>query len=143
MPLKKFNFISEKNIGKEINMDFSYRVTVTKQNTISFNRETISVYDLEGKRIRLFADTEKKCIGWVVVDGKTSLPELNDARVIHSSGANKVANIGVTKLLKIMGIQLGVLRPGIPVQKYKDGNLGDEIYYIELKNNEPEKSREE
>ncbi len=130
MPAIKFDFVPERQIGKE-QAESGYRVTIFKSGVLAFGGHVLDVYELDGKYLRLFADVEKKAIGWSVIEGKTSFDEIDDARILKRNSSG-VAILGITKLLKKLGVEKGQLMPNLEVKKYKSALNSYDIYYIEL-----------
>jgi hypothetical protein len=100
-----------------------------------FRKDDIKIYDLANKYVRFFADVEKKAIGWSVCEGKTALENLNDARVVNP---NKVgcALFGITKLLKHLGFEKGVVFKDLEVKLYKSPLIENDVWYVKLEKNE-------
>lgn len=130
MPAPKFNFVPERQIGKESSYG-SYRVSIFKNGTIYFKEDVINVYELDGKYMKLFADVDKKIIGWSIIENKTDLSELNEARLMKKN-VNGVITITIGKLLKKLGIDKKESFPNLEVKRYKSPLLAHDIFYVEL-----------
>lgn len=128
MPLPKFSFVPEKQIGKDI--DESYHVSILRNNVLFFPAEIVRVYDLGGKYIKLFADIEKKSIGWSICEGKTDLDTLNTARLMVVRKSGQVV-LGISKILKKFDM-LKTYHPYLEVKKYKSLLDDNDIWYITL-----------
>ncbi len=126
----KFNFIPEHQLNKKGLETYQFVVTIAKTGTIIFNCSDVRMYDLGGKFIKLFADTEKKIIGWSIISGKTDLEEIENSRELKVSVNGNIV-IGIRKLLKAMDIEIKDTKR-VPVNKYVSSLYKDEIYYIEL-----------
>lgn len=137
MKAPKFNFVSERLLNEPA-ADTSFRVSIYKTGTLVFTGETLDIYDLENKYIRLFADRERRSIAWQVLDDKTSLEELNDARKVVKN-TNGIATISIKKILKIMGItELGKGWKNLEVKTYKTTLQSGELYYVVIPQKEHE-----
>jgi hypothetical protein len=130
MPYPKFSFVPERQLGTE-GKDGSYRVSIMKNGVILFSKDTIDVYELDGKHIKMFADLEKKVIGWSIIEGKTHLDDLDNSRIIKRNQSG-CAVLGITKILKKMGIEKGTVFHKLEVKKYKSALNTEDIWYIEL-----------
>lgn len=133
MRTPKFNFIPERQLNKDVESGGAFSVTVTKHNTLLFSKTDVGIYELEGKYVRLFADTEKKTLGWAIVEGKTGLEELNDARLMKVNPTSGIILLGIGRLLKAMGILEVTENMKLPVKTYVSPLQKDKIYYVELK----------
>lgn len=131
MSTPKFSFVPERQIG-QVSNEGGYSVSIFKSGVLCFSINTLRIYELEGKYIRLFADVEKKAIGWSVVEGKTNLDDINDSRLVKTN-ASGCAVLGITKLLKKIGIEKETSFFNLPVKVYKSPLNSYDIYYIELK----------
>jgi len=132
----KFTFISEDVIGRKPKFDgIDYRVSlhvwckkdetgkeVTKQVQVVFPGEVLKIYDLEGKRIKFYLDQARKAIAWRVIDGDTTLDELNKARICKIQ-KNGVWAASVVKLVNAGGFEVKESRRGIPVKTYKSQDM--------------------
>lgn len=125
----KFSFVPERQIGKDIVE--TYTVAIHKGGMLSFPAYAVRVYDLKDKYIRLFADIEKKVIGWSVCEGRTELDVLNDARQIKVQKAGN-AVLGITKLLKHLGIPKDSESKHFDVKRYTSPLEANDIWYIKL-----------
>lgn len=130
MPRIKFSFIPERQINKPQEAK-QYTVSIYSNGLMAFNAETLNIYELENKSIKIFADIEKKSIGWSVIEGKTSLDDLNDAHQL-TKNVNGCATVSVMKILRKMGIDSGVKFSKLPVKVYKPKLEPYNIYYVEL-----------
>lgn len=140
-----FNFVPERQAKSQTETG-GYRVTLTNRGFLYFPKEVIEIYELNGKYASLFIDTEKKALGWKIMDKSTTPDVLKDCRVFNQNQITGSVILGITKLLETMGLgkmngkkfvsELKLPIKSIPVQKYKSGYLGDEIYYISLKDYE-------
>jgi hypothetical protein len=134
MRTPKFNFIPERQLNAKTEPQM-FSVTITKHNTITFSRSDVEIYELDGKYIRLFADTEKKVIGWSVLDGKVELDALNDARQLKAVKGSGIIVIGARKLIQATGIEMKESKR-LVVKKYASPLQKDIIYYVELNDKE-------
>jgi len=142
MPTPKFSFVPERQVGGNGSTGHSYTVSLYANGSIIFPSEVVRVYELDGKYLRLYADVQKKSIGWSVIEDETSLEALNEARQIRKmKGGNAV--VSVVKLLKHLGIPKGTKIMNLPVNVYKSPLNSSDIYYIELIVEKPYKKSEE
>jgi len=89
------------------------------------------VWDLEGKLLRLYADKEKKSIGWSVLEQKENFANLEGMRLVKVN-TNGVAVFGIGKLLKAIGVELKESRKGLEVKTFKGSLYPNPIHYIQL-----------
>lgn len=130
MPVIKFSFVPERLINKPIK-DASYRVTIFKSGVLCFPSSVVHIYDLEGKYVKMYADVEKKTIGWSIIEGQTSLNDLNGARLIKKLKSG-CAVLGIRKLLKSIGIEHGAQFKNLETKIYKSSLNESDIFYIQL-----------
>lgn len=140
MRTPKFNFIPERQLNKDTGDQTGFIVSLKKR-VMSFKKADVDIYELDGKYVRMFADTEKKVIGWAIVEGKTGLDELNDARILNRNDKTGVLTISIGKLLKAVGIEGIEEIRRCPVKTYISPLQKDTIYYIELENRETNKTQ--
>ena len=130
----KFNFISENKINhKEQESDFT--VTVSKSGVLLFREEYTKAYELGGKYARFFFDKEHKTIGWTIVEGKTELEELNDARKLIVN-VNGMIVVVVRKILKAMNYEMVTSLKRLPIKVYKTAMIAGDVHYIILPDKE-------
>lgn len=143
----KFTFISEDTIGRKSSADsISYRVSLkvyekldstgkqeAKHVQIIFPGEVIRIYDLEGKHMKFYVDVAKKAIAWRVIEGNTSLDDLNKARVCKIQ-KNGIWAVSILKMVNAAGLEIKEGRKHIPVKTYdsKDILAQMKFSYIEL-----------
>lgn len=98
-----------------------------------FSKEVIWLNDLKGKRLKFYADKEKKAIAWRVMDGEVStLDSLNKAREVKPWSSGSWA-VGITKLLNHIGAKIEEGRSGIPVERYTTTEMGVGMKYDYIK----------
>ena len=132
--IKKFNFIPEAQLNQEPSESEGYSVRITKEGSIYFSSSVVKMFDLEGKIIRFYADTEKKSIAWTEVkNGDLSI--LKGVRVMKpTTPESKFVILGIGKLLKNIGITKEMLPVRyIPVTTYKDLLVAEPFSVIDLK----------
>lgn len=129
MPIK-FNFIPERQLGLPPPEE-KYKVSLYQNGAIIFNSSVVNVYELKDKFVRMFADTEKKLIGWQVIEGDTDLDALKDARQLKVSVNGNIV-VSVVKLLKSMNYELNGSLKGLEVKKFKSTLTNNTIWYVEL-----------
>jgi hypothetical protein len=129
MPLPKFNFIPEKQLGSDYEATFN--VSLTKAGMIYFSPQNVMIYDMDGAFIKLYGDTEKKAIAWKIIKGSTSLTDLDSARKMSAHGKIKSIVVSVKKILSKLGIK-NVEAKKYEVKTYESSLLEDKLYYIEL-----------
>ncbi len=132
MPTIKFSFVPERQLGKEV--DETYRVSIYKHAHLYFPSCAVQVYDLSGKYIKLFADIEKRAIGWQVIEGKTDLEEVSGARFMQKRGKSGAIVLGIGKLLERLGFENAkeIEFRDLEVQKYVSPLEKNEIWYVQL-----------
>ena len=138
MSLPKFNFIPEKQLNEEFRSYTPAMVTLAVTKTtiginyqLRFMSETVRIYELDGKYITMYADEQKRAIGWRFIDGKTDLPELSGAKQLKVNTGLQ-ASIGVGKLLKSAKLIPTKTLSGLEVKKHLDPLNKYEIFYIEI-----------
>lgn len=130
MPLPKFSFVPERQLSLDV-PDPTYKVTISKRGVLVFGKEVLDIYELENKYIRLYADIQKKTIGWSIIEGETNLELLNDARLVKKY-TNGCSMIGIGKILRLLSVEKGKIFRDLDVKKYKSPLIGHDIWYIEL-----------
>jgi hypothetical protein len=133
----KFNFIPERQLNKEV-VDTTFTVTLTKQRNLFFKKSDVLMYDLEGKYMRMFVDTEKKVIGWAIIGGSTDLEILKDCRVLKINPTSGAIIVGAGRLLKALGVTEVKDNRKLSVKTYVSPLQKDKIYYVELNQKEEE-----
>jgi hypothetical protein len=138
MAKPKFNFVPERQLTEEFSEYSPARVTILVTNyngqtnvTMRFSADTIKIYDLSDKLIRLYGDKQNRTIGWSILEDQMALPDLDGAHKLKLYG-NGVIQLGVAKLLKSMGIRLTKTLSNLEVKKYTSPLHANEIYYIEI-----------
>jgi len=127
----KLNFVPERQLNREITPSVT-SITISATGAVYFPASYINVYDLEGKFFRVFADIDKRTIGWMFVEGHTDLGTLDDCRQVKKSANGNYA-FSIKIILKNMGIdneQLPI--KGLPVQIFKSSLYPADINYIQL-----------
>jgi hypothetical protein len=146
MPAPKFNFVPERQlvnntIGSYTPASVTLQVCTVKQlngkqstaYSMRFSKDTIHIYDLNGKLIRLYGDEKKRSIGWSIIDEKLTLPELDGCRKLTATSAG-VITLSIGKLLHSMNVNLSKTIPKLEVKKHIDPQMSHEIFYIEIPN---------
>ena len=131
MPLSKFNFIPAHQIGSSAD-SAGYQVRLSKTGLIIFSKFTTDVYRLSGKRVLLYGDKANKTIGWKIVEGNTSMPELNQTRLLTPVKASGTIQLSVVKLMKQLGIPLPTESKKFDVKEYESPLISGTIYYIQF-----------
>jgi len=132
----KFNFIPYRQLNVPSETQ-NYSATVSKSGFLQFSRFNIEIYDLAKKWFEFFVDTEKKALGWKLID---KLPELSDLKLyrkLYISPKSGIGCIQIKSLLTKAGFQLPFHSIKLPVQIYKTGYLDSEINYIVIEPIEP------
>lgn len=130
----KFNFIEEKQIDK-VQQDTGFYVTVMKTCSIYFPKEMVNVFDMDKMIIKLYADTEKKVLGWKFFK-KGDLHDLKGIRQLKVNNTTGAMVVMVNKLLNKLGINKDNILDHIgrkKIQVYKSSYFDGEMYYIDLK----------
>ncbi len=131
MPTPKFSFVPERQIGKESD-DIGYTVSITKQGCILFTSAVVRIYDLDKKFIRIFADIEKRAVGWSIVENIEGLESLKDVRQLNKNVKSGIIVVSVKKLLQKIGIEKGTKHKHLTVKTYRSPLETDNIFYIQL-----------
>ena len=131
MPSPKFSFVPERQLNASSESE-TYKVSIFKNGQLVFPTSVLDVYELEGKYLKLFADIEKKAIGWSIIEGTTDFTELEYARLIKKDKNQKVARLGITKILRNLNIDTGTSFLKLEVKQYKSALQDSAIWYIEL-----------
>ena len=134
MRTKKYNFIPEHQIGTEGAVSNGFAVTITKGMCIYFNPFDISMYDLDGKFIKVFADMQNKTLSWKEVTGG-DISVLENVRQLKVSKLNGNILVGISRILKRMGITKEMLPfKNVPVTRYSESLSEGEFNVIDLRN---------
>ncbi len=142
MPAPKFNFIPERQINEVGSGNGCWRVSLLNSKaspTIYFPKDMVYALDMDGKHFQIFADVEKKAIGWREVKGKTELETVKNSRKFTKNKASGVVLIGIGKILKALNYDLKESISNILVNRYESPLVIGEISYIIL----PNESKEE
>lgn len=129
--LKKYNFVPENQLNKEIN-EIGLSVTLGKNFNLVFGVDITRLYELDKKVIRLYADIEKKCIAWTEIkEGDISV--LKNVRVLKELESGIVI-LMIRKVISNFGITKEMLPfKKIQVTTYKDQLLDKEFFVLDLK----------
>lgn len=131
MSTTKFSFIAEKQLNKTIG-EGGYRVSLYKNGVLAFPSETMRIYELANKYVKIYVDLERKTIGWAVIEGKTSLDDIDDARLMVQR-KNGMATLMIGKILRKMGFEKGEAPTGdYDAKVYKSSFIANDIRYITL-----------
>lgn len=141
MPAPKFSFVPERQVGDEPSEGAGYRVAIRKNGIIYFPADVVRIYDLEGKYVKLYADTQKKAIAWTVFD-KGEPADMEDVRLMKRvSPKSQVVVLGIGRLLKRMGFDKGVEFPVLNVRKHIDPLVKGDMWYVVLEKEVPFKPK--
>ena len=129
----KLNFVPEKQINQD-RSESGFYVTLNKNFTLYFSPEFVRVFDLDKTYLKVYADTEKKAIGWIYFEeGK-----LDDMKDMRKLTINKEVGSGIMGCKKLLN-QLGIDDKNIltktgkkKVQIYKSSYFTGEMNYIQL-----------
>ena len=142
MPQIKFSFVPERQLGEDYGDRTGMTISIYSTGSMIFGSEIIRLYEMDGKYIKLFADVQKRAVGWTIIEGKTDLDSLNDARQIKVTDGG-IATVSIGRILKKLGIEKGTKFMHVPVKIYKSLLEVNPIYYIELVVEKPYKKPEE
>lgn len=125
----KFTFIPENQMNPS--EPLAYKVSISGKGMLYFSKDVLETYELANKLVRLYADVEKKVIGWRVITEEGSLEALKDLRrlTVNPSGS---CQLSIQALIKTLSPMMVLPRKGIDVKKYSAAHLEEDIYYIEL-----------
>ena len=115
---KKFNFIPASQLQEKITKDRRPTVRINKNGQMVFSRTALEEFGLLGRFISLYADPQKSALGWHIFEGSSELQDLRLRKL--EKNASGTVQIGVSKLLKKMGIKLEKPLSDLLVQKYED-----------------------
>lgn len=132
MPLPKFNFIPEAQLKAIPKPETVFKVTLAKNGQLQLSREYTSVYDLEGKFVRLYADAEKKVLGWSIIEHSENLEQLDGLRLLKKNATGSIA-ISVGRLLQSINYEITESLNKVRVHIYKSPLHAGEIHYVNLK----------
>lgn len=131
MKQPKFNFVPERLLTTPV-QEAPFRVSIYKQGTLIFPADVTHVYELDGKYIRIYADREKRSIGWAIVKEADALADLKDLRRLKKTPGGVIV-VGIRKVLSNMGIEdLGEGWKNLEVSTYVSTFHKDKLYYITL-----------
>jgi hypothetical protein len=125
----KFNFIPERQLSENHSESGFFTASVGPLGAISFNAEYKVVYEIDQKYITFYADTQKRTLGWKIIEGKTELIELNQARQIIDKPS---LSISIVPLLRTLGWQKEEKHLKLPISVYKNKDVEGEIHYVQL-----------
>ncbi len=142
MPTPKFNFIPERQLG-EIQSGNGYWTAsiLASNNALYLSADMVDALEMDGKYYRIFADTEKKAIGWLETKGP-DLNSLNDARQARMNKQSGAVLFGVGKILKALNYDLKETIKGLRVNVYKSPLVDGDISYVILPSIEHGKDKE-
>lgn len=135
MKTPKFNFIPERQLGEVTTGNGHWSVTIIASKAspaIYFPKDMARILEMDGKYIKVFADTEKKAIGWRLIQDETTLPELNNARKITANKVSGAVILGIGRILKTLNYDLKEKIKGLLVQTYSSPLIKDDISYVVL-----------
>jgi hypothetical protein len=135
MKAPTFTFVPEELLSDipQEGSDGLYKVTLTSNNQLYFNKETLEIYDLKNKFIKMHADKSKKALGWSILeDNIGDVSKLKNIRQLIPDKKYGKGLVSVKKLLIYMGVKTEVTRPKMPVYVYRDQVNKKDVYYIML-----------
>lgn len=144
MPIPKFNFISEKQIGDKPDGNSCWRVSLHASKStpsLYFPSDMVHALEMDGKYFQLFADLEKKAIGWRVIEGQTELESISNARLANRNKQSGAILFGIGRLIKALNYEVTKSIPGLEVKTYMSPLLKGDISYVILPS--PEKPYQE
>lgn len=131
----KFNFIPEKQIGNKLDGGGCWKVNVLASQTnplIYFPTDMVHALEMDGKYYQIFADIEKRAIGWREIKDETTLETINGARKINKNKQTGAVLLGVGKLMKALKYELKESVKGLEVKVYSSPLIKESINYIVL-----------
>lgn len=127
----KFNFIAERQLGEIPSGNGYWNATIlASNNTLYLPSDMVNALEMDGKYYRIFADVEKKAIGWLETKGQ--LNELNDARLAKANKQSGAILFGIGKILKTLNYPVKETIKGLRVQVYTSPLVQGEISYVVL-----------
>lgn len=130
MKAPKFNFVPERQLGGNDQQITAFTASIYTNGQIVFKSDYIRIYELDNKYVRVFCDLEKRAIGWSVIEGKTELDELGDARLLKQD-INGAAKLSVKKILSRLGYkELKTSILDLEIKTYKSMMHAGEIFYV-------------
>ncbi len=142
--IPKFNFVPEKQLGASNVGSGYWKLSILKSNTtMYFPKDMASALEMDGKYYRLFADKEKKSIGWSEVKGKIDLENLNDARLAKSNKNSGAVLFGIGKILQYLDYELKDSIKNLEVKTHISPLMKDPVQYIILPDVEKPYTKEE
>lgn len=133
-----FNFTPERLLKKQTKtaQRKSHTATVnTKYGMLFFSSAYVRDNNAKNKFIKFYADPVKKAIAWKI-NNDSSLKELKEFRQLkgYTTGTSESFTIGITSLLKSMGIKDTKTFKKLEIKKYDSKSIyQDTLHYIELK----------
>lgn len=131
MPAPKFNFVPERQLGREVE-DKGFIASISKKGILMFSSSVTHIYELDGKYIKLYGDIEKKIVGWSMIKGNTTLSDVDNARLLRKNIRSGIVLVSIQRLLSSLGIEKGKAFKNLVVKKHIAPMYADEIYYIQL-----------
>ena len=127
----KFNFIPERQLSEGHKDSGFFTASISPTGIISFNSEYRNVYELNGKYIALYADKEKRTLGWKIIEGKTELIEMNEAHQLKVNATTSI-QLSIIPILRSLGWTKGEKYLKVPIDIYKNKDVEGEIHYVKL-----------
>lgn len=133
--MPKFNFVPEHQLAKIETGNGFWTISILGSKaspTIYFPSDMVSALEMDGKYIQIFADTEKKVIGWRLIKDKTAMADLNNARIINKNSTTGAATLGIGKIMKILNYDMKETLKKLRVETYVSPLVAGEISYVKL-----------
>lgn len=126
----KFNFVPERQLTEAQAKQEAFKCTISESGVLFLRGDYVKAYEMNGKTARLFVDTEKKVIGWSLIEGNTTLEDLNDGRPLKQNSTGMIS-ISIRKIIQKLG-RAGEQFKDLEIKVYKSPLHSGEIHYVEL-----------
>lgn len=131
-----FSFVPEHQVVREDrrNRDTSFYLTITKASQLYFPRDFCSVYEVDGKLARFYADVDKKAIAWKFITEAENIELLTGVRKFTVNKQSGGCVLNMRRMLTAIGIgEIDTAFKRLKVKEYKPDLLsGDILQYIKV-----------
>lgn len=135
MKSPSFNFVPEKQLRDVPTGNGFWKVTILYKpmgSAIYFPNEMVYALEMDGKYLQVFADIEKKSIGWSIISDETTLETINGARKLNKNKQSGAILVGVGKILKSLNYPITKTVKGLQVKTYVSPLVKESISYVVL-----------
>lgn len=132
MKTPKFNFVPERQLRDIKSGNGYWTVTVMTSRNLYFQKEMVEILEMDGKFIQIFADTEKKAIGWRIIKDETTLDNIHNARKLNANKVSGAIIVSIGKIMEALNYKIDKTVRGLVVQTYTSPLVKESISYVVL-----------